>query len=153
MKRFIALLIAVLLLFSAAAAESRWVLCKNYVNVRIDPDKQSEIVGYLDACDEFETDGTARNGYIQVMGIGEAGCGWIFAGFSCDEKPEKVNGRFVCVARRRVACRRWTDGPRIRGKIGWLYNGSNVTVYFQTSEWSVTSRGYIATEWLERDPE
>lgn len=141
------------MLFGQAEAETRWALCKDYLNVREKPNKHSAIVGYIDSCDSFETDGTIRNGYIRVFGIGEAMDGWVYAGFTVDEQPERVDERYVCVAIRRAACRRWTDGPRISGKAGWIYNGSDVRVFFRTSEWAVTNRGYIASEWLERDPE
>lgn len=153
MKRIAAIVLAAVLIFSAAAAESRWVLCKRYVNVRRAPSKQSEVVGRLDAGDEFETDGTIRNGFIRVIGIGEYGEGWVFEGYTCGEQPEKADERYVCVAIRRVACRRWAGGPQLEGKNKWLNNGVNVTVYWRTEEWSLTSRGYIASEWLEVDPE
>lgn len=153
MRRIASLLLAVLLLFSAAAAESRWVFCNGYVNVRRSADKGSMIVGRLDAGDEFETDGKVRDGFIHVLGIGEDGEGWIFAGYTVDERPEKEETRYVCVAKRRVACRRWTRGPQIKGRTGWLYNGTNVTVFWRTETWSVTNRGYIRSEWLEADPE
>ena len=153
MRKLTALILAALLFFSAAAAETRWVFCNGYVNVRQSPSKNGSIVGRLDSGEEFETDGTMKNGFIQALGIGENGDSWIFAGFTSDEQPEKADERYVCVATKRVACRRWTNGPRIKGKTGWLYNGSNVKVYWRTSEWAVTSRGYIMTEWLEVDPE
>ena len=153
MKKLTALILAAVLIFSAAAAETMWVFCNGYVNVRQSPSKNSTIVGRLDSGEEFETDGTVRNGFIQALGIGENGDAWIFAGFTSDEQPEKTDKQYVCVAKKRVACRRWIKGPRIKGKTGWLYNGSNVKVYWRTSEWAVTSRGYIMTEWLEVDPE
>lgn len=152
-KALIALILAALLFFSAAAAETRWVFCNGYVNVRQSPSKRGSIVGRLDSGEEFETDGTMKNGFIQALGIGENGDSWIYAGFTSDEQPEKADERYVCVAKKRVACRRWINGPRIKGKTGWLYNGSNVKVYWLTSEWAVTSRGYIMAEWLEVDPE
>ena len=140
------------LLLAPAMAETRWALCRSYVNVRSEPNKRSTVIGFLDAGDAFETDGTVRNGYVLAQGIGESE-GWIYSGYTSDEPPVKADERYVCVARRRVACRRWADGPRISGKCGWMYTGSSVKVYYWTSEWAVTSRGYIASEWLERDPE
>ena len=153
MRRITALLLAVILLFSTAVAESRWVLCSDYVNIRRSPYKESMEVGRLDAGDEFETDGKIRNGFIRVLGVGEDDDGWIFAGYTSEDRPENVDGRYVCVAKVRAACRRWADGPRIKGKTGWIYNGTNVRVYWMAGTWSVTSRGYIKTEWLESDPE
>lgn len=155
MKKVLCILLAFLVLAGSAAAETAWVMLgpDDYVNVRIKPAKKSTITGYIDTGDAFETDGLSRNGFLQVLGVGENGEGWVFSGYVTDEKPEPVNDRYVCVARNRVACRRWIDGPRIRGKAGWLYNGSTVKVYYRTSEWSVTNRGYIRSEWLEVDPE
>lgn len=140
------------LIFTPADAETRWVMCKSYVNVRMSPSKSSPEIGRLDAGDEFETDGMVRDGFIRVCGVGE-GEGWVFAGYTVDERPTKTDERYVCVANSRVACRRWANGPQIRGKTGWLYNGTDVKVYYRTEKWALTSRGYIASEWLERDPE
>lgn len=153
MKRLLAAVIALTLIFGSASAQVCWVMCDGYVNVRARPGKGSMSVGFLDACDDFETDGTVRNGFVLAQNVGEGGDNWIFAGYVSSEKPEAVNGRYVCTARTRAACRRWINGPRISGKAGWIYCGSNVRVYYRTSEWSVTNRGYIRSEWLEEDPE
>lgn len=131
-----------------------WALCKpkSHVDVHIKPDKDSEIVGRLDPLDSFHTDGESRNGYIWCD-VGEAGGGWIYSGYVSTEEPEKVNERYVCVAKKQAACRRWIRGPQIEGRGAWLKNMSNVVVFYRTSEWSVTNRGYIQSEWLEVDPE
>lgn len=154
-RRYVAALIAlaavalILLLAVPARAETRWIMCDDYVNVRSVPGKRGSVEGYLDAGDSFETDGKTRDGFIHVSGIGENGDGWAFKGYTVTEKPVLVNARYVCVAKNRVACRRWIGGPRR----AWLYNGANVTVYWRTGEWSVTNKGYIRSEWLEPDPE
>ena len=148
MTRRILILLLALAMVSPAAAESRWVFCKSYVNVRMSANKTSPVVGRLDACDEFETDGTVRNGFLKVYGVGENGVGWVFAGFTSEDRPEEENVHYVCAAVKRVACRRWIGGPRNR----WLNNGSRVMVYYTTEYWCVTSRGYIAREWLDADP-
>mgnify|MGYP002525400438 CR=1 FL=1 len=152
MKKFLSVLASLLLVCGPAAAETAWVMCDGYVNIRDMPGKKSQAVGFLDPGDSFETDGIIKNGFVQAQ-IGEGGENWIFAGYVTNEKPERVDERYVCTAKRRVACRRWIDGPQIRGKVGWLYNGTNVRVYWRTGEWSVTSRGYVRSEWLEADPE
>ena len=154
MKKLIAVL-AVILLIGAAGAEGRWIICRpdGYVNVRRNPNKGSEVVGYMDAGDRFETDGAVRNGFIRVTGFGEYGYGWVYLGYVSEDQPEAVNERYACSAKKRAACRRWADGPQVEGKAGWIYNGENVTVYYRTEAWCVTSRGFIATEWLEADPE
>jgi hypothetical protein len=144
---------------TAAQAEDQtvmcWVMCKpgNFVNVRKNPNKNSEIVGYLDCGDDFKTDAEIRNGFIHVYGIGEYGEGWVYCGYVATEKPEAVFQNYVCVAKNRVACRRWMNGPRIEGRSGWLYNLDTVSVFYIADGWAMTSRGYIQSEWLEVDPE
>ena len=130
-----------------------WIMCKpgSLVNVRRTPDGRGQEVGFLEAGDSFRTDGVSKNGYIRALDIGENGDAWIYCGYVVTEKPEKIGERYVCVAKNRVACRRWVDGPQIQGR-GWLVNGSNVDVFFIADGWACTSRGYIQAEWLEADP-
>ena len=130
-----------------------WILCKpgSQVNVRRGPSKNAMTVGYLEVGDSFMTDGTGENGYIHCYGIGENGDGWVYCGFVATEEPEAVYERYVCVAKTRVACRRWMDGPKTENP--WLKNGSNVQVFHIAGEWACTNRGYIKSEWLEADPE
>ena len=132
-----------------------WILCKpgSQVNVRRNPNGHSIIEGYLEVGDSVQTDGQTRNGYLRIYGIGEDGGGWVYCGYIVEEEPVEVYERYCCVAKSRVACRRWCNGPRIEGRTGWLHNGSDVQVFWMTSEWAITSRGYIASEWLEVDPE
>lgn len=152
-----ALIIAVAVLFATGNAEEIttkcFVLCKpgDRVNLRLSPSKGARCVGWLECGDSFQTDGTSKNGWIRVMDAGECDC-WIYSGYVVTEKPEDVFESYVCVARNRVACRRWVDGPQIDGRLGWLHNGSNVSVFAIAGEWAVTSRGYIRAEWLEVDP-
>lgn len=139
-----------------AAAEDTlircWILCKpgSRVTVRRTPDKRAMEVGQLEVGDWFMTDAVSSNGFIRAYGIGEYGEGWIYCGYVSTEEPKEVNGRFCCVAKKQVACRRWMDGPQT--ETPWLKNGSQVKVYWKTDEWAVTSRGYIRSEWLEADP-
>lgn len=140
----------------AARAESEeitcWILSKTNVNARRTPDGRGEIVGSLDPGDEFRTDGVCKNGYVRALGIGEYGEAWIYSGYVVTDRVEKSGENHVCVAKNRVACRKWCDGPMIGGRGGWLKNGSCVQVFWKSAEWCVTNRGYIKTEWLEVDP-
>ena len=141
---------------TATAEESYvtcYVMCKpgDYVNVRRTPSTKAMPVASLECGDWFETDGTSSNGFIRVYGIGEYGEGWIYCGYVSTEEPVEVFERYVCVAKSRVACRRWMNGPKTQNP--WLRNGSNVEVFYMTSEWALTSRGFIQSEWLEADPE
>lgn len=127
-----------------------WVLCKDYANLRIAPDKDSRCVGQLDVGEGFQTDGTSRNGWIHVIDAGDCDC-WVYSGYVVTEQPEAVFDNYICVANRQVACRRWVDGPRIDGRLGWLKNGNAVSVFWIAGDWALTSRGYIRTEWLEAE--
>lgn len=131
-----------------------WILCKpgTQVNVRRQPTTDSKSETQLDAGEEILTDGTDRDGWIRVYGVGENGGGWVYAGFIATEQPVAVGEQYVCVAPKRAACRRWIGGPQIDGRAGWLKNGENVDVFLAADGWAVTSRGYIQTEWLEADP-
>jgi len=131
-----------------------WVMCKpgSQVNVRRTPSKHSMEVGYLDAGDWFMTDGTSADGWIRCYGIGEYGEGWVYCGYVVTEEPEAVFEQYVCCAPKRVAIRRWMNGPKVDGS-AWLTNGSNVQVFYMADEWACTNRGYILREWLEVDPQ
>lgn len=128
-----------------------WVLCRpgSQVNVRRTPTKSGEEVAQLEVGDSFQTDGSSANGFIRVYGIGEYGEGWIYCGYVSELEPVKIYERYVCVANKQVACRRWMNGPQTEHP--WLKCGSTVEVFWMTDEWAVTSRGYIASEWLEVD--
>ncbi len=131
-----------------------WVMCKpgNYVNVRRVPSKSGMEVGYLDACDWFETDAVSADGFIRCYDIGEYGEGWVYCGYVVTEEPEVINETYVCCAPKRVACRRWMNGPQVSG-CPWLTNLSTVYVYYIADGWACTSQGYIKAEYLEASPE
>ena len=153
-----ALIVAAVIIFACRAEDATttcWALCQpgDHVNLRIDPKKDSASVGWLECGDSFQTDGESINGWLRVLDAGECEC-WIYSGYVIEEQPEKIGENYVCVARDRVACRRWVDGPQIRinGHLSWLKNGSTVSVFYIAGDWAVTSRGYIRAEWLEVDP-
>ena len=129
-----------------------WILCKpgSQVNVRRTPSKKSEQVGYLEVGDWFRTNGESKNGYIRCYDIGEYGEGWIYSGYVVTEEPVQVYEQYVCVAKKRVACRKWIGGPQT--SMPWLKNGSDVSVFYIADGWAITSRGYIQSEWLEANP-
>lgn len=133
-----------------------WVLCSpaegNRVIVRRAPGRNSQEVGSLKVGDWFLTDAESKNGFIKCYGIGEYGEGWIYSGFVVTEEPEAVFEQYVCVAKTRVAVRRWIGGPQVDGR-KWLNNGQNCTVFHEADGWACTSIGYIRSEWLEVDPE
>ena len=140
-----------------AAAEDAtvraYIMCKpgTTVNVRRTPDKQYQDVGFLECGDWFETDATSSKGFFRCYGVGDYGEGWVFNGYVATEEPEIVNEQYVVVANKRVACRRWINGPQISER-PWITNGTNVWVYCIADGWAVTSHGYVQAEWLEVDP-
>lgn len=130
-----------------------WIMCKpgSQVSVRLGPSKKSPEIGFLECGDSFETDGESVDGWIRCYGVGETD-GWVYCGYVCTSKPEKIGERYVCVAKKQVACRKWIGGPKIDQR-PWLKNGQNVTVFASDGEWAITNRGYIRAEYLEVDPE
>ena len=154
----VAVIIAAVIILACRAEDvtiTCYALCKpgDRVNLRIDPRKDSKSVGWLECGDSFQTDGESRNGWIRVLDAGDCEC-WIYSGYVIEDQPEMIGENYVCVARERVACRRWVDGPQIRinGHLSWLKNGNTVSVFYIAGDWAVTSRGYIKAEWLEVDP-
>lgn len=126
-----------------------WALCKSYINIRLWPSKEATAVGFLDPCDSVEVDGRTKNGFAHIV---EPLDGWVYAGYLTFSEPKAVGETYTVVARRRVAARRWVDGPQM-GTKPWLINGSEVQVLYMSEDWALTSRGYVKSEWLEVDPE
>ena len=128
-----------------------WVMCKpgSRVSVLWSPNKNASESGYAECGDSFHTDGESYDGWIRCYDIGEGG--WIYSGYVSTQKPEKVGERYVCVAIRQVACRKWMAGPQIESK-PWLKNGEFCQVFVTDGEWAVTNRGYIKMDYLEASP-
>lgn len=144
----IALIVFCVILYAVQAEEvyaKGWILCKDYVFIRMTPDKGAIEVGRLDPGDEIEIDGETSNGFAHIVSPCD---GWVWSGNVTFSQVEKVDDRMVVCAKKKVACRRWIDGPQISGR-KWALNGTEVTVFYMSDEWAVTSRGYIQSEWLE----
>ena len=152
MKRLIAFLLLLAGLqgcFSALADDYKvFILCnpKTPVIVRESPKKGGNEAGRLDFGDEVWTDGRKRNGYLHVLDVTEAGEGWIFAGNTVTDQPEKLTGaRANIAATGRVMSYRWVNGKRN----GWVEVGTQVIVFAISDEWAVTNKGYIRMKYLE----
>ena len=138
------------ILDSAALSEELdevWVICQpnDYVNVRLNPSRKSQVVGFADAGDRILTDGRKKNGYLRCYGIGEAGEGWIFAGYVVWDKPERISGSAVVVSNGRLAARKYIGGKRRC----WLKNMDIVKVYWISEEWAVTDKGFVKGRFIE----
>lgn len=153
-----AVILAVIIAIGSVIAQGEepmatvYAMCRpeSKVWIRREPKGDSQITGYLDCGDPFQTDGESRDGWIRCYGAGENG--WVYIGYVAENKPEVIDERYVCVAIRQVACRQYINGPLIDDR-PWLRNGEFCTVYITDGEWAVTSRGYIKIEWLEVSPE
>ena len=156
---FVALIIVVTVALTVTFCKGEEALVKVYalckpgsqVTVRRTPSKGAQEVGFLEVGDDFLTDGTSSNGYIRCYGIGDCD-GWVYCGYVTEYEPEPVFETYCCVAKTRVACRRWMNGPKVE-RSPWLVNGSDVQVFYIAGDWACTSRGYIQSEWLEVDPQ
>ena len=101
LRRSIAILLLAVVVFICAYGGMRrcmaareitcWALCKPgaQVMLRATPEKDGQIVGYLEVGDSFRTDAESRNGYIRAYGVGDGG-GWVYCGFVVTDKPEMV---------------------------------------------------------------
>ena len=148
-------MILLLLLMMAIAVSSLaeidpyevYVICQpgDYVNVRLNPSRKSEAVGYADSGDYVLTDGKTKNGFLRVYGIGEMGVGWIHNGYVVEDEPQRVNCTGIVTSKGKLAARKY-----IKGKVRkWLHNMDKIKVYWITDDWCVTSEGFVKTEFLD----
>ena len=130
--------------------QALYVMCKpkSFVNVRPFPKKKGEPVGRIECGEEVMTLGEKRGKYIKIYSptFDSADC-WVHRGYLTEEKPEifEDGKTFVIRAKGRVAVRRYIRGARR----AWIKPGKTLTVYAITSEWALTNRGFIMTEYLE----
>ena len=126
-----------------------WIMCQpgDYVHARSGPSTKRESLGRLETGDHVEVDGRTKHGFAHVQELGlEESDGWIYAGYLIDEEPRDARGMvYTVTANGRVACRKCIDGERRC----WVVDGSQVKVYWYTSEWAVTNKGFIMTMYLE----
>lgn len=139
-------LVVALWLCCAAGAEeySVWVLCQpdSFVYVREFPKRGADCAGYGYLGDRLTTDGRTKNGYLHIIGF-ECG-GWIHKGFVTDCPVIVREYDAEIVSKGRVACRRYIGGTRRR----WLKKGETVTVYASADDWSITSQGFVMSQFL-----
>jgi hypothetical protein len=127
--------------------EERWAICQpdSYLNIREKPKKTANIGGWLYLGDRVETDGKMQNGYLHIVNAStESGDGWVAARYLMEDQPtvETVSG--VIDSKGRVAARIQPDGKRNR----WMKPGDVITIYAHGSEWTVTNRGFIKSEYI-----
>lgn len=126
--------------------ETVWVLCQpdSYVVIRSHPSKNSDLAGMAYAGDDFETDGKRKDHYLHVYAPIELGEGWINLGYIVFYEPQEVNQRKIVEAKGRVAARRTIEGKLRR----WLDINSELIVYWESEEWSVTNKGFVKSQFI-----
>ena len=144
MKRFLIVLVCLLISVSAALSETVYVLCQpdSFVYIRVFPKRGAEQAGFAELGDKLETDGVRKNGFLHVLGF--EGGGWINAGFVTEYPVRIVTLDAWIDSTGRVACRRSINGTRRK----WLKDGTDVVIYGISDEWSITDKGFIKTAYL-----
>lgn len=124
-----------------------WAMCNpdSEVIIRERPNKKSFEVGAIECGGLMWTDWKEKNGWLHLVDLdNETGEGWIHEGYVVFEEPELINREMEVMDCKRVACRKYIDGKIIK----WAKRRSTVFVYVMTSEWAVTDKGYIMSEFL-----
>lgn len=130
--------------------ETRYVICMDYVNARMSPNKKQEPIGRFETGDIVYTDGVKKNGYLHCIKLDfEETEGWVFAGYLTKDKPEAVWRNATIVSSGRLAARKYVGGKRTR----WLQPGAMVKVYYWSDSWSLTNCGYVQSQYLELEGE
>lgn len=143
---YFGMFLVLVLLFNRAWGEEGWIMCQpdSFVNVRESPGKGGRVVGYLELGDAVQT-GSNRNGYAHVTGISnESGEGWVDSGYIVTDAPQVETVAAKVDADGRVACRRAIGGNRRK----WLHAGDALTLYASSAEWSITSEGFVQTQYI-----
>lgn len=143
---YFGMFMVLILLFNRAWGEEGWIMCQpdSFVNVRASPGKGGRVVGYLELGDAVQT-GRNRNGYTHVTGISnESGEGWVASGYIVMDAPQVETVAAKVDADGRVACRRAIGGNRRK----WLHAGDQLTLYASSAEWSITSEGFVRTQYI-----
>lgn len=139
--------------FAEAHAEDEWTykgyaICTpdDYVNVRSRPGKNAESIGRLEPGDMVLLDGDEKNGYLHCVDLSfERSEGWVHSGFIVYDPPRRVDAEYTVTAKKRLFARKYVNGRKVRT----LKPKAVVTVYYWSSEWCVTNKGYVQSEWLE----
>lgn len=126
--------------------EARWVFCNDVLLVREGPKKALPATGELEPGTMVWTDGKVRNGYCHLINLAnESGDGWVKSIYLTDEEPMRIDREATVISKGRLAARRTVGGERK----AWLKPQSVLTVYWMTSEWAVTNKGYVMVRYLE----
>ncbi|MBQ5756027.1 MAG: SH3 domain-containing protein, partial [Erysipelotrichaceae bacterium] len=126
LTKVLVLILAVVLLFASYTVATEidrahaeeittqgYTLCKSYVVIRQWASKRATEIGQLDPAEPIDIDGKTKDGYAHIV----APCdGWVWAGYITFSEPQKIDAPGVVTAKKRVAARRWCDGPNVDSK-------------------------------------
>ena len=133
-------------LIQSVRAEDAWILCQpdSWVNIREKPGNGKK-TGYLEIGQKITLDGTRRAGYAHITDANtESGEGWVSTAYIVMDPPMVESVRAWVDADGRVACRRSIGGNRRK----WLRGGDELILYASSAEWSVTSEGFIQSQYI-----
>ena len=142
----LAILIATTATIGRATAGDGWIMCQpdSFVNIRETPGKGGRVIGHLQLGDAVQT-GSRKKGYTHIEGsYTETGDGWVASGYIVDNEPQIETVKAWVDAEGRVACRRSIGGDKRK----WLKNGQELILYASSASWSVTSEGFVRTEYI-----
>lgn len=129
-----------------------WVVCHpgSHVNMRSKPGNSGRVESWIGAGTEIHPDGKVRNGWVHIIDVpSEASEGWVYIGYVSTEEPKWEEGKWYHVeSNGRVAVRSSMSDGKITG---WLKELDEVQVFWRTSEWCYTTRGFVRSEYLVKD--
>lgn len=143
----IVIVIIIGIIGARAEEANAWVMCQpdSFVNIRQTPEKTGRVIGYLQLADGIQTDGKTHNGYCHITGATtESGEGWVARAYIVTDPPQVETVAAWVDSDGRVACRRAIGGNRRK----WLHGGDRLTLYASSAEWSITSEGFVQTEYI-----
>ena len=118
------------------------------VNIREKPSKKSDVVAHAYMGDEIKLDGQRSGKWRHCIIPCENGEGWIREDFLSLEAPEDL-GSGICQTTEPNVWARYSAAGKPRKR---LKKGTVVKLYITTAEWSVTSQGFVMTQFLEELP-
>ena len=148
MRKFVPILLAMIMIISFASAEYVFCTPNTYVNVRMSP--SGEAVGWIECGTWVTTDGqtTKYNGktWAHVCDLcAEDAEGWVCSDFLTDSNINMEKRTAYSVAIGKLAIRKSPNG-KVKD---WLYNGDKCVVLADNGEWAITTRGYVMMDYLE----
>ena len=150
MKKVVAFILMVIMLFSTAYAETYYCFADE-VNLRRTPSTEYSRLGYLVFGDEIDIDYIKGDwAYSSTYMTEELGC-WVSLSWLSLYEPERVDNEEYVVIDRRVNVRKTPNGKQIK-RVG-RGHVMVVDLFIADSEgvwWARTNEGWIMYDFLEK---